>query len=323
MIISYITEYNNTCGHTSNPESLRLVGKEDKPKPNTERMGYLHSMDSDYWCCIVTRDGADTISATIDSMIKQTAPPKFVVVVNDGSADNTEEIVKQKSEIFQSIYVVRTNSKARDIRRVPKLLNFGLDYAKKLPKTSYMMVSGDDNELALNYSEKIMERMDGDQKLVVASGDWLSSRGRSNQMPHGGGRFVKTSFMEQIGGKYPVAYGWETWLLYKAMEMGYKVKLYADLRYVHLRPFHPGNLFGWGRAMYSLGFPTYFVFMRFLVNFLWSRRGTQSMKASVTMIVGYLSAKLNPDAVKGMLIEDEGLKTFVRRFSATRLTRLL
>ena len=47
------------------------------------------------------------------------------------------------------------------------------------------------------------------------------------------------------------------------------------------------------------------------------------MKASVTMIVGYLSAKLNPDAVKGMLIEDEGLKTFVRRFSATRLTRLL
>ena len=184
-------------------------------------------MDSDYWCCIVTRDGADTIGTTIDSMIKQTVLPKFVVVVNDGSADNTEKIVKQESEIFQSIYVVRTNSKTRDIRRVPKLLNIGLDYAKKLPKTSDMMVSGDDNELAPNYSEKMMERMDGDQKLVVTSGDWLSSRGRGNQMPHGGGRFVKTSFMEQIGGKYPVAYGWETWLLYKAMEMGYKVRLYA------------------------------------------------------------------------------------------------
>ena len=281
------------------------------------------SMNSDYWCCIVTRDGADSIGMTIDSIINQTAQPKFVVVVNDGSSDNTEDIVKEKSNIFQSIYVVNTNSKTRDIRRVPKLLNIGIEYSKKFPRMQYMMISGDDNELAPDYAAKMMERMDADKKIVAASGDWLHSRGRNNQMPHGGGRFVKTSFMEQIGGKYPVAYGWETWLLYKAMEMGYKVKLYPDLRYVHLRPFRPGNLFGWGRAMYSLGFPTYFVFMRFLINFLWSSRGTQSMKASVTMIVGYLSAKVNPGVLKGMLIEDERLKTFVRRFSATRLIRLL
>ena len=68
-------------------------------------------MNSDYWCCIVTRDGADTIGATIDSIVKQTARPKFIVVVNDGSTDNTEEIVKEKLKIFQSIFVVRTNSK--------------------------------------------------------------------------------------------------------------------------------------------------------------------------------------------------------------------
>jgi glycosyltransferase involved in cell wall biosynthesis len=298
------------------------VGKEDKLNSSSEIL-VGGTLESDYWCCIVTRDGADTIGATIDSIVKQTARPKFVVVVNDGSTDNTEEIVKEKSRNSQSIYVVSTTSKTRDIRRVPKLLNTGIEYSKKLPTVQYMMVSGDDNELAPNYSETIMERMEDDKKVVVASGDWLSSRGRSNQMPHGGGRFVKTSFMHQIGGKYPVAYGWETWLLYKAMEKGYRVKLYPDLRYEHLRPFHPGNLFGWGRAMYSLGFPTYFVFMRFVVNLLWSSRGTQSMKASVTMIVGYLSAKLNPGPLKGMLIEDEGLKTFVRRFSATRLTRLL
>ena len=136
-------------------------------------------------------------------------------------------------------------------------------------------------------------------------------------------RFVRIGFMEQIGGRYPVAYGWETWLLYKAMQLNRKVKLYHDLRYEHLRPFRPGNLFGWGRAMYSLGFPTYFVSLRFLINLVWSSRGTQSMKASATMLVGYLQAKINPSALNGMLIEDEGLKTFVRRYSAKRLTRLL
>jgi glycosyltransferase involved in cell wall biosynthesis len=279
-------------------------------------------MDSDYWCCIVTRDGANTIGTTLDSITGQTAPPKFVVVVNDGSSDNTEEMVKQKSRFFQSINIVNTSSKTRDIRRVPRLLNLGIDCSNKFPKTKYMMVSGDDNALDKDYAKKMMERMD-ENEVTVASGDWLSSMGRGNQMPHGGGRFVRTDFMEQIGGMYPVAYGWETWLLYKAMQLNYKVKLYHDLRYKHLRPYRPGNLFNWGRAMYSLGFPAYFVTMRFLINLLWSSRGTQSMKASATMLVGYLQAKINPEALKGMLIEDEGLKTFVRRYSAKRLTRLL
>ena len=90
-------------------------------------------MDSDYWCCIVTRDGADTIGKTIDSMFAQSVHPEFIMVVNDGSSDNTEEIVKQKSKVFKSIYVVNTNSKTRDIRRVPKLLNLGIEYSKKFP----------------------------------------------------------------------------------------------------------------------------------------------------------------------------------------------
>lgn len=276
----------------------------------------------DYWVCIVTRDGAETIGATIDSITRQSTLPKFIVVINDGSSDATEEIVRQKSKTFSSIYVLNTNSKTRDIRRVPRLLNRGLEFSKKFSNAEYMMVSGDDNALAEDYARDMMQRMSQDDKLVVASGDWLSSRGRGNQMPHGGGRFVKVDFMEKIGWSYPVAYGWETWLLYKAMQMGKKVKLYVDLKYLHLRPFRPVNLFNWGRAMYSLGFPSYFVFMRFLINFVWSSRGTQSMRASMTMLVGYLSAKLNPRALDGMLIEDEGLKAFVRRISATRLTRL-
>jgi glycosyltransferase involved in cell wall biosynthesis len=127
-----------------------------------------HSMNSEYWCCIVSRDGADTIGTTIDSIAKQTVPPKFMVVVNDGSTDNTENTVKERSKTFQSIYVVNTNSHTRDIRRVPKLLNIGIEYSKKLPGTEYMMVSGDDNELAPEYAAKIMERMNGDRKIVAA-----------------------------------------------------------------------------------------------------------------------------------------------------------
>ncbi|HXQ91884.1 MAG TPA: glycosyltransferase family A protein [Nitrososphaerales archaeon] len=283
-------------------------------------------MISDYWCCIVTRDGAETIETTIDSIISQTATPRYMVVINDGSTDGTEKILVAKSKVFPNIHTLNTGSKTRDIRRVPRLLNLGLDFSKnnEMPKTRYMMVSGDDNRLSVNYSEKMMDRMDEDPKLVVASGDWLSSSGRKGaQMPHGGGRFVKMSYLSRIGGRYPVAYGWETWLLYKAMQLGFSIRLFPDLRYEHLRPFHPKNLLGWGRAMYSLGFPTYFVLLRFLINFLYSARGTRSRQAAITMLAGFISAKLNPEALTGMLIEDKGLKTFVRYFCTSRLTKLI
>jgi glycosyltransferase involved in cell wall biosynthesis len=285
-------------------------------------------MGQDYWCAVVTRDGAETIGTTLDSITKQTLPPKFVVVVNDGSTDGTESVVLQSKKTFSEIYLLNTGSKTRDIRKVPRLLNRALSFAQsnenKLPKTEYMMVSGDDNELSHEYADQLITQMEKDPKLVVTSGEWLSSRGRGgDQMPHGGGRLVKMSYMNEIGGKYPVAYGWETWLLYKALECGYSVKLFPDIRYEHLRPFHPTNLFGWGRAMYSLGFPSYFVFLRFLVNLANSARGTQSRKAAVTMLVGFLSAQLDPKTLGGMMINDEQLKTFVRYFCTSRLTRFL
>ena len=149
----------------------------------------------------------------------------------------------------------------------------------------------------------------------------MKRAGRVNQMPHGGGRFVRTTFMESVGGSFPLAYGWETWILYKALQNGFKVANFGDLRYRHLRAYNPKNLAGWGRAMYSLGFPTIFVVLRFGLNFLWTGRGTQSRKASITMIAGYLSAKLNPESLKANLITDDGLKAFVRRFTMARLTR--
>jgi glycosyltransferase involved in cell wall biosynthesis len=283
-------------------------------------------VSQDYWCVIVTRDGAETIGTTLDSIIHQTLPPQFIVVVNDGSTDDTEKIVHSK--LYPKIHVLNTRSKTRDIRKVPRLLNLALNFSQdeknNLPRTGYIMVSGDDNELSANHAQKLLSRMEDDPKLVVTSGEWLTSRGRrGDQMPHGGGRLIKTSYMNEVGGRYPIAYGWETWLLYKALEFGYKVRLYPDVRYRHLRPFRATNLFNWGRAMYSLGFPSYFVFLRFLVNLFNSARGTQTRQAAVTMLVGFVSAKLNPTALKGMIIEDPRLKTFVRYFCTSRLTRLI
>jgi hypothetical protein len=276
----------------------------------------------DYWCCVVTRDGEETIGTTLRSITGQSLPPRFIIVVDDGSTDRTGEAVAEAARNFDGIYVVRTSSRTRDIRRLPALLNLGISAARRLPGglPRYMMVSGDDNWLAPGYAASLLERMESDPALAVASGSWLGGAGRTDQMPHGGGRVVRTAFMEKLGG-YPVAYGWEAWLLYKAMQWGMRVRNFGDLRYVHLRPYNPRNLLGWGRGMYSLGFPAVFVALRSALNFVWAGRGTQSRRAAVTMMAGYLSAVLNPAQLKPNLIDDDGLKAFVRRSSMARLTR--
>ena len=288
------------------------------PEPGSER--------SRYWCCLNTRDGADTLDETLDSIAGQTIPPSFMVVVDDGSTDGTAALLEKRRVSFPQLYSVRTNSTTRDIRRVPILLNQGIECARKVIGSSampkYMMLSGDDNLLAPDLAASIMERMDADSGIAVASGDWLSAAGRTNQMPHGGGRFVRMDFMKSLGWRYPVAYGWETWLLYKAMQRGFKVKTFSDIRYKHLRPYRPKNIAGWGRGMYSLGFPSVFVTLRFGLNLIWTRRGTQTAESDVMMMAGYLSAKVNPGPLGPNLISDDGLKAFVRRYTMSRLTRL-
>lgn len=283
--------------------------------------------EPDYWVCVVTKDGADTLGETLDSILAQGLRPAFVIVIDDGSSDGTQDLLKKKSTEHRNLFVVRNPSSKRDIRRVPALLNLGFSFAEglqdRLSSPRYMMVSGDDNRLTKGYASSILERMESDPKVVVASGSWVGSAGRSNQMPHGAGRFVRMEFMKGLGGRYPIAYGWEAWLLYKALEAGLSVRNYGDVRYDHLRPYNPGNLAGWGRAMYSLGFPSYFVLLRLGINLIWSRRGTQSVKGGITMAAGYLSSKANPAPIQQLMIHDEGVRAFVRRYASRRLARPL
>ncbi|MDA4111217.1 MAG: glycosyltransferase family 2 protein, partial [Thaumarchaeota archaeon] len=271
-----------------------------------------------------TRDGAETIGKTIDSILYQSIPPRFIVVVNDGSSDKTEEIIERKVKSFDKIHLLNTGSKTRDIRKLPRLFNLGLDYSCNFPKVPFMLVSGDDNELAETYVERIIQNMIQDPKLAVASGDWSGTHGMwGEKTPHGGGRLVRTSFMDRVGARYPVAYGWETWLVYKAMQLGYSVKLFPDIRFRHLRPYQPSGLRDWGRAMYSLGYPTYFVLLRFAINFFMPSSGTQNRQNAIIMLAAFLSGKLSPESLQGLLIEDRGLKNYVRYICTARLIRFL
>ena len=278
---------------------------------------------STYWCCLYTRDGAETLKETLLSITGQSIQPAFIVVIDDNSVDETNETLQEMSRIFKAMHIIKTNSKTRDIRRAPWLLNLGLEYAKTLPQTKYMMISGDDCVYPNDYASELIVQMNLDDKIAVASGDWgLSSTLTSEKMPAGAGRFVRTIFMDSVGSYYPVAYGWEAWLILKALERGWTIRNFENIHFSHKRPYRPGNVYGWGRGMYSLGYPPYFVLIRFLRNLITSRKtGSTTVMTSVAMLSGYVSSLLTRN--KCLMLQDDALKKFVKRRCASRTAHFL
>ena len=65
-----------------------------------------------YYIIIPTYNEEKFISLTLQSLVEQTVLPSKVVVVNDGSTDKTEEIVKSFVEKYSYISLVNKSSDA-------------------------------------------------------------------------------------------------------------------------------------------------------------------------------------------------------------------
>lgn len=246
-----------------------------------------------YWVALVTKDGAEHLQCTLESLFKQTLASRGVVVVDDGSTDSTPQILSDFTRKHPSnVQVLSLPDRGYDIRRVPANINQAWKTAAEAAwVTDYFMISGDDCVYPTDYAETVLNAMKREPKTVIASGQ-LSSGGRlSNEhSPAGSGRMVKSSFWLEIGGEYPLKAGWETWLLYKAQENGQRVKLVSEVTFEHLRPrgaMH--QLTYWGAAMHGLGYHPLYAVGRIAKNVI---TRTTTIRGAVNMLRGYIQACL-------------------------------
>ncbi|MGA3298348.1 MAG: glycosyltransferase family A protein [Candidatus Bathyarchaeia archaeon] len=84
-----------------------------------------------YWVVVIAKNAADHISTTIQSLLDQTTLPTKIIVVNDGSSDNTREILTKYALKYRLLQLVDLPDKGFDIRRVPSNLNLALDSARE------------------------------------------------------------------------------------------------------------------------------------------------------------------------------------------------
>jgi biofilm PGA synthesis N-glycosyltransferase PgaC len=275
-----------------------------------------------YWACVVARNAESHLRTTLDSLLNQDLGPEQVIIVNDGSTDETGEILANYADRHpDSIQVMNLPDRGYDIRRVPRNINLAWNKAQnKRLRTKYFMISGDDCRYPKDYAQSTISRMNNDPHIAVASGFPRSGRAVSTEhSPSGSGRMIRCSFWKAIGEEYPVKAGWETWLLYKALEKRLEVKLFDDLIYEHLRPRGTVHQFGyWGAAMHALGYHPLYALGRIAKNFV-TRKTT--LKGLVNMLEGYLLAFLGSSDPFISRFE-QPLRIFVRTQQRHRIARI-
>lgn len=94
---------------------------------------------------------------------------EYVVVIDDGSTDNTPVILKEIESINNNVYVITNPDLGYDIGRVVVNWNRAIKLARglNLQQTDYHLISTDDTQYEHRYAEKIMKRMDSDPLLAI------------------------------------------------------------------------------------------------------------------------------------------------------------
>lgn len=262
------------------------------------------------------RNSQDLIENAIESFLAQTIRPEYIIVVDDGSTDNTSMLLSSlKVKHHPLIHVITNPDWGHDVTRVVKNWNKALRFAAELNlvHADYHLIGTDDIVLEPDYVEKLLTTMQ--KTTVVVSGTFDTNKVTNS--PRGAGRLVKNSFFTgtRWGGLYPERMGYESAILYEALKSGFTIEVIPTAHYDHVRPLGKNHRFrNFGRAMKTLGYHPLFVWGRFFQSlFLGTRRGLKRIDAFY-MIYYYLSyhPEANIDDFDSYF--DLELRTFIREF---------
>ncbi len=253
---------------------------------------------------------AQYIGMTIESVIAQTIRPLLWVIVDDGSTDETAEIIKsyaQKHEWIRYVHRRKTPGQTYFGSNVHAIME-GYEQVKDL-SFGYVAILDTDISLPPTYYETVLGRFNQDPKLGIASGVYENLvRGKLHKVLNDRRSTPKAIMVfrrevfEQIDGFLPLAFGGEdTAACIMARMEGWRTWSFPDVKVVHLRPTGTGNggnmlsvRFNQGVCEYNLAMHPLFFLLKACRRTLLER---PYIIGGLMRLAGYLWAVLRRDKI--------------------------
>jgi cellulose synthase/poly-beta-1,6-N-acetylglucosamine synthase-like glycosyltransferase len=193
------------------------------------------------------RDEAQYLRRTLDSVAAQSVPPALWVVVDDGSTDETPDILEDHARRLPYLRVLRRADRGRRAvgPGVIEAFYAGLETVH-LEDFDYLCKLDMDLDLPARYFESLIQRMESNSRLGTTSGKpWFvhpQSRAlvpevSGDEMSVGMTKFYRVGCFKEIGG-FVREVMWDGIDCHRARMLGWiaeSVDL-EPLRFVHLRP---------------------------------------------------------------------------------------
>lgn len=209
------------------------------------------------------------IGKTIESVLTQMVKPLMWVIVDDGSTDQTAEIIKRHTVKYPSIqYVHRAKDPNQSYYSSNVYAIFeGLKYLQSV-EYDFLAILDADISLPPDYYEKILNRMQSDEKLGIASGVYIDRLAENKfrkvlndrrSTPKALMVFKKQCYQD-IGGFLPMKYGGEdTVACFTARMRNWKAWSFPDIVAIHNKPVGTGHSKGLLKIRFRQGVGEYFM----------------------------------------------------------------
>jgi poly-beta-1,6-N-acetyl-D-glucosamine synthase len=272
------------------------------------------------------RDEAAYLQITIDTVAAQSVPPAKWLIVDDGSTDETPQILARAAAKYPFIEVVRReNSGRRSVGPgVIDALYHGIAQVN-LADYDYVCKFDCDLEMPLRYFERTMELFESDPwlgtlsgKLYLRHGDREVRERTGDENSVGPVKFYRVACFKDIGG-FVREVCWDGIDGHMCRMRGWVARSVDDpeLRIVHLRQMGSSHVSlwtgrkRWGRGKYFMGStPSYMAAVA-----LYRMAERPFLVSGLGILWGYVEASLN----KAPRMEDPAYLEYLRRFERESL----
>ena len=200
-------------------------------------------------------------------MVAQTVPPERWIIVDDGSMDNTAEIVGEYAKRYPWIELVHRPQRS-DRNFAAKVHAFNVGY-QRVQSLQVELIGNLDADISFrpDHFEFLIEKFLEDPTLGVAGTayteqDWDSTRDsfEGESSVHGACQLFRERCFKDIGGYVPNQAGGIDWIAVTTARMkGWKTRNFPARQFRHHRPMGTaergpvGAMFDYGKKDYFLG----------------------------------------------------------------------